>query len=642
MKLEFKLFGKVLKEIYLEPEREYFLGRSSECDIVLQEEANLSRKHLCIYQQAGSKNWNIKALTEKSELYLNGEEVSHFEIQNSCFFNLKNYVLSFVEEDSTNKVLVNEELEQEELEQEKKPTDKFETDMGLSTAEGGTQIIPVTHLLYCLRISIEGEFSDYINLNLGEKWTIGRSEDCDISINYDLLTRQHVEIEKKQGQFYVKDLGSTNKTYLNDSALSPNKSVLLNVDDEISVSDLRIVFEIRDTNYENKLQNLPAKTLEEESDLPDIVTPKLVLEDFIEEESENKSFQKNIRKKLSFFGVLFLLLGLGAYLFYEDMKNKNQKASNTKEIENKDIEHRILYEMAQKNQKNGNYFECISNVEELHQKVSVGFYEDSIQIQIACQTGLNIRKQKQVEEEAKKRMLETEAKKKKLEEDFIDQYNKGLIKTESDVEEYSRELLDLDPTNEKVSQIKMEIEAVELQKKMALEKKDQYRKWLQSKRSLYYRAKKINREKEALRAVKAYDKFLKSARGVAGLKTLYQTAEKERSSIQDDYDSTLKTLRDSCAALTENRKFKEAYPSCKRVLEFKNHDQVTLDYIKAIKRELTLELKPIYEEAQWHENFSRIEPEALKIWQFILNQDIEGGYYYKKAQAQIKKYKKYE
>ena len=634
MKLEIKLSGKTVKELILEQDREYFLGRSSECDIVLEEELSLSRQHLRIYQTAGSKNWNIECLTEKSDLYFNGEEQSHFEIQNICFLNLKNYVLSFIDEELRS--VENVKKEEQKTFAETHP----EEEPGFVNQEEGTQIVPVTHLLYCLRISIEGEFSDYINLNLGEKWVIGRSEDCDVSINYDLLTRQHLEIEKKESQFYVKDLGSTNRTHLNGSELSSYKSVLLNVDDEISVNDLKIVFEIRDTNYENKVQNLPAKVLEtdeEDSSLPDIVTPKLVLEDFSEEEPEKKRTQQNLRKKISFFLIIFLLSGLGGYLFYEDKKSKKEASSKKEDVKGNDLEHRMIYEEAQNNLRAGNYFECIGNIEELHRKVKIGFYEDSKQIQNECQTGLNIRKQKKAEEEAERKRLEAEAKIKKIEDECEYQYNQGILKTLSDINECARDLYDLDPNNAKISQIRMSIENAELQKRLEEEKKEEYRKWIQAKKNLYHRAKKIDKEKHALKAVSAYDRFLKAARNVARLKNLYKTAEAERNAIQNNYDSTLKSLRESCSSLADNRRFKQAYPSCHKVLQFKNHDKVTLDYIKQIKKELTLELKPIYEEAQWHESFSRIE-EATKNWQDILEKDIKGGYYYEKAKAQIKKY----
>ena len=75
----------------------------------------------------------------------------------------------------------------------------------------------------------------------GENWIVGRSEECDISIDYSVLTRKHLQISKTDGYFYVKDMGSSNKTLLNGKELEPQKNVPLKANDEISVSDLRII-----------------------------------------------------------------------------------------------------------------------------------------------------------------------------------------------------------------------------------------------------------------------------------------------------------------------------------------------------------------------------------------------------------------
>jgi len=640
MKLELKLFDKVLQELSLEPEREYFLGRSAECDIVLEEQT-LSRKHLRIYQKADSKNWCIETLTEKSDFYFNGKELNHFELEGTCFFNLKNYVLSFKEDNTAQE---REERSTENLKEEGGEDQAFsylEKEEGLdsSSHEEGTQVIAKDHLLFCLRILIEGEFSDYINLNLGEKWVIGRSEDCDISINYDLLTRQHLEIEKKEGQFYVKDLGSTNKTYLNGKELIAKKSTLLNVNDEITVSDLNLLFEIRDTSYEKKIQKLPVLSEEEETEesLSEVIRPKLVLEDFVEEEQVSK---KPLTKKIRLASLLLLILGAGAFVFFQDGQSKKQQASDQEaDMKDKDLEHRVIYDMAQNNLRQGNFFECLSNIQELHQKLGgIGFYEDSKQIQNECQAGLEIMAQKKAEEEAERKRQEVEARVKEIEQECLSQYEKGLIKTLVELNDCARELFDLDPNNAIISQIRLDIESAELQRKLAEEKKSEYRKWLQGKRNLYYKAQRIDKTKYPLKAVAAYDVFLRAAKKVSPLKSLYQTAMEERNAIQNNYDSHLKSLRDSCSALVQNERFKEAYPSCREVLKFKNHDPFALSQIETLKQALTLELKPQYEKAQWHESFSRIE-EAYALWLDILERDIEGGHYYQKALFQTEKYK---
>lgn len=49
---------------------------------------------------------------------------------------------------------------------------------------------------------------------------IGRSDDCDIKLVSDRVSRHHCEILYKDGQFEVRDLGSTNGTYVDGARVS--------------------------------------------------------------------------------------------------------------------------------------------------------------------------------------------------------------------------------------------------------------------------------------------------------------------------------------------------------------------------------------------------------------------------------------
>jgi|TARA_B110000116_G_scaffold265631_1_gene275109 pSer/pThr/pTyr-binding forkhead associated (FHA) protein len=53
--------------------------------------------------------------------------------------------------------------------------------------------------------------------------TIGRSSDCDITLAASHLSRRHAELIVKNGQLYVKDLDSSNGTYLNGKRVSEAK-----------------------------------------------------------------------------------------------------------------------------------------------------------------------------------------------------------------------------------------------------------------------------------------------------------------------------------------------------------------------------------------------------------------------------------
>ena len=54
-----------------------------------------------------------------------------------------------------------------------------------------------------------------------EPLTIGRSPNCQIPIDQESVSRRHCRIHLENGEFLVRDLGSTNGTYVNDDLVEP-------------------------------------------------------------------------------------------------------------------------------------------------------------------------------------------------------------------------------------------------------------------------------------------------------------------------------------------------------------------------------------------------------------------------------------
>ena len=53
-----------------------------------------------------------------------------------------------------------------------------------------------------------------------DRWTVGRSTDNDFGFPEDSgLSRQHLALEKDDGAWIVRDLGSKNGTYVNDQLI---------------------------------------------------------------------------------------------------------------------------------------------------------------------------------------------------------------------------------------------------------------------------------------------------------------------------------------------------------------------------------------------------------------------------------------
>jgi len=63
--------------------------------------------------------------------------------------------------------------------------------------------------------------------------SIGRTEDNDIRVAGDLISRQHANIINVNGTFHIEDLASLNGTKVNDTALTPNTLVPIYSGNEI-------------------------------------------------------------------------------------------------------------------------------------------------------------------------------------------------------------------------------------------------------------------------------------------------------------------------------------------------------------------------------------------------------------------------
>ena len=70
---------------------------------------------------------------------------------------------------------------------------------------------------------------------------IGRGADCEIRIDDYAVSRQHAKIVAEDGVFYLEDLKSRNRTYLNDKIVEGDRQRLRD-NDRVTVCDVVFVF----------------------------------------------------------------------------------------------------------------------------------------------------------------------------------------------------------------------------------------------------------------------------------------------------------------------------------------------------------------------------------------------------------------
>jgi len=104
---------------------------------------------------------------------------------------------------------------------------------------GATEPIP-PDLVATLRI-VEGEgIGDFIQLDRSTM-TVGRSDTCDLTLQDDRVSGEHLYLTFSNGEFRLKDAGSTNGTLLNGS---PVTEFALKDGDQIRVGHTVMTMEI--------------------------------------------------------------------------------------------------------------------------------------------------------------------------------------------------------------------------------------------------------------------------------------------------------------------------------------------------------------------------------------------------------------
>lgn len=97
-----------------------------------------------------------------------------------------------------------------------------------------------------LEILTETDKVSYLMFNnskikLVAKITIGRSTENDIVIDNKLASRHHAVIQKIKNEYFLKDEGSTNGTFLNGKPIPDGKYVKLNSQDKITIGNVNLV-----------------------------------------------------------------------------------------------------------------------------------------------------------------------------------------------------------------------------------------------------------------------------------------------------------------------------------------------------------------------------------------------------------------
>lgn len=78
-------------------------------------------------------------------------------------------------------------------------------------------------------------------VELVAKITIGRDTDNDVVVDNKLASRHHALIQKIKDAYFIKDMGSTNGTFINGATIPADKYVKLRPGDKITIGNMNLV-----------------------------------------------------------------------------------------------------------------------------------------------------------------------------------------------------------------------------------------------------------------------------------------------------------------------------------------------------------------------------------------------------------------
>ena len=660
MKLIVKKFNAAVHEMNLEDGMEYILGRDSACDIVLQSSSLISRKHLKV-SQGENQLWRMETLSDLGGLFLEGERVEGVEMDSPATLSFHEYTFDFRDPEAEKAAADAAAAAQAQKEAEEK--ERLQQEAARAAApvrsDGATRMTASAFMKYGLNIFDRKTFVHYADLSDGVSWVAGREEECDIVLENKYLTKRHFEIVRRNEGFFLKDLGSSNGTFLNDKKIPSQKERLLKSQDVISIGTVRLIFEEKHKDFHKLTENLPAVAGDAAAGaapqpaeaaggagaggVPALAHPKVLLtesgdeeESLDEEATAFRAAPSQTKKKLIIYGACGAAL-LALLLSKNSEKKKEAESAAVQEEEDAKTDRiESIYETAGRLFTQKKFSECIDELDHLHKLTER--HKDSRQLFAQCENGRN--RQQRLDEE--KALLEQARKTKEKAATLIIGCKKKFktFTSTDELDECLGEALTLDPGNDEISQMRISIEyAAELQV-LEEERRKEREADIQKKRALWTKAKKLKDQGKDLKKLvaPAYRRFLAAAKDDPALKDLRDKARGELASMERKYDETLKGLYENCESLVKSSQMKEAYRVCLDILKFKKEDQQALAWAEEAKNFLRKKFKPLYAESKLQESLGKTE-DAKKIWKQILAEDIEQGFYYQKAKAVLENYK---
>lgn len=628
------LDGELHKELSIEPGKELIIGRDESCDIVLDGYPGISREHLKIIH-LGEKLL-IERVSQAGKLVVDGQSERSVETVDNLVFSVPPYNFEVQAEKADAEV--DSPSEEDSGKDDYFPQNQSAVDDDEPVGNFEATSLSRQDLIGYIKRIEQDRIVEETPLE-GHKWKFGRAQTNEFFVDYTKASRQHFEIFKLNDNFYIKDLGSSNGTYLNGHQLPANNEIELKTGDMISINEYKIIFEIRNRTHEQNMSNLPqVHSAYNINSLGKVDTNDSVGQGFAVEKIKSGS-GLNVAtwdKQKKFRAAILGVIAIGAALFFLMPEPKQDNALSKEQLaaemrrreEEKFIENAKIAALQYMDQ--ANWSHCISEVQRI-QEIRPDD-SDASEIALRCQTAMErLERQNQLEKQERDRQ------------ELIAKVNAIIERCRERVDEGSAMLelclqpaIELSPENEMIANLLDLAQKIDMEREADAAKKAEYQKWLNAGRSVLKAADKHKEKEDWYDAIKWYKKYLAS-KYPDPKKTDRPRAEREIASIQSALASTLKRALEEALAFYNQENYRDAVLAARKGLLI---DEYNKDLLKVERDSLNIlraEIRSMYQDSIIMEDLGKIHT-AISKWKQIIEKDVPGEDYFKKASSKLKIY----
>jgi pSer/pThr/pTyr-binding forkhead associated (FHA) protein len=692
--LRIKQNGKLIKEIILDEAKSYTAGRKEGADIFMEAAKAISREHFVLkYDQA----WTVELISRFGDIQYNNERVRQFTLTEDSVFSIYPYDFEFIKEDPK-QLAGNSHSASSSNESFDDNAEAGEFD---KTRVGGIEFQPHIQFLD------ENQFlQNIVPLRDQTEWIAGRDAGNDIIINDHRVSRKQFKILREGNNYFILDLGSVNGTAVNSKIIVPNESTPIKSGDRIQVLDTLMLFELKNKEFENELKriqesgglnpentNLPAvhtgmsiahtqatqnslvHYTSEQAPLPQMyqnqnqgmspyVDPNALNYNYQQapmpegeyEDDEDIQFganKQNPIRMLLVAGVVLIFMFVGYNEFLAPKKPVKGKVNSSDPFAKMNPSELSLlkqsYEIATDYYFKKSYQLAYDETQKIIRKLEesgIPYKKTKFGMEVDdLSNKANLAIQAEIALATHAKEVETQQRQEQIVTTVYNECEKKLNgNPDMSMEEYdecARAAVMINPNHPQLQNAHLKIQERMEQKNMKAAQQKEYRERVAKLKQIYQRASNTEKSGNLLQAIDDYKIVLKQ--DLPDPDELKVVSQRKIASIQKIISTRSTQFVDEAEKFTGQKKYKEAIEQYRKAQKVNPIDESFDEKIRALKRDIAKEIKPIWDEAVIEEQYNQVEclenkSCAIEKWKKVLEMDVKDGEYYSKALAKLKKY----